>query len=59
MARETLAYLMLIMLGPVLLGWWAFRIYHGRERSYLRRTARERLDHARRMAAKADEAAPH
>jgi len=54
MDRQIIAYLIIAALVAALIAWLAYRWYHGRDRSYRRRRAREQLAHKEAMAAKAE-----
>lgn len=53
MDRQSVAYLILFVLVAALAAWLAYLWYHGHERSYRRRVAREDQAHEKAMAAKA------
>lgn len=52
MERQTLAFLIMAVMAVPIVGWAAFRWYHGRARSNRRRRSRERAAYDDIMAAK-------
>jgi len=49
MERHTIAYLILAPMIAAAIWWGCYLIYHGRERAYRRRRAREMAQHEARL----------
>jgi hypothetical protein len=54
MERQTLAYLIMVVVAATLAGWAVFQWYYARERTYRRRLAREAAAYQRMIAENAE-----
>ena len=54
MERQTLAYLLIFLIIAAVSAWGGYTVYHGRERTYRRRLARENAEYKTRRARKVD-----